>query len=58
MIGFWIAALALGLVAAAVVFVPVLRGWLKQGEGRAEARHRLDNRVPVGGSCPEMDISR
>ncbi|MEJ2515033.1 MAG: hypothetical protein P8080_05715 [Gammaproteobacteria bacterium] len=37
MIGFWIAALALGLVAAAVVFVPVLRGWLKQGEGRSGA---------------------
>ncbi len=35
MTGFWIAALALGLVAAALVFVPVLRGWLRQQEGRS-----------------------
>jgi len=35
MIEFWIAALALGLVAAAVVLVPVLRAWAKGGHARS-----------------------
>jgi cytochrome c-type biogenesis protein CcmH len=34
MIEFWIAALALGLVAAAVVLVPALRVWTRSAEGR------------------------
>lgn len=32
---FWIAALALGLVAAAFVLVPILRAWRREGAGRS-----------------------
>ncbi len=34
---FWIAALALGLVAAALVLVPVIRAWARQGSERSSA---------------------
>lgn len=34
---FWIAALALGLVAAAMVLVPVIRAWVQEGEERSSA---------------------
>jgi cytochrome c-type biogenesis protein CcmH len=34
---FWIAALALGLVAAAFVLVPVLRAWRREGAGRSSS---------------------
>lgn len=34
---FWIAALALGLVAAAVILVPAISAWAKEGEGRSSS---------------------
>lgn len=37
MMQFWIAALALGLVAAAVVLVPAISAWAKQGEDRSSS---------------------
>ncbi|NGP54701.1 hypothetical protein [Thioalkalivibrio sp. XN8] len=51
---FWIAALALGLVAAAMVLVPVIRAWVQEGEGRSSAT--LGTGILVAFAVPVVGI--